>query len=101
MAEIPETLESLRAENAMLRMQLNARAPPRHDAADRLIAELQRSLWDVQQRNLFLEQESHAEHNAIKQAYEVYINKLEEELHRCQVLLKKYTTTTATTPESK
>ncbi|KAH9597223.1 hypothetical protein LSM04_005875 [Trypanosoma melophagium] len=101
MAESPETLESLRAENAMLRMQLNARALPRHDAADRLIAELQRCLWDVQQRNLFLEQESHAEHNALKQTYEGYINSLEEELHRCQLLLKKYTNNDASAPRIK
>ncbi|RNF12468.1 hypothetical protein TraAM80_00321 [Trypanosoma rangeli] len=60
-------------------------------AADRLIGELQRRLWDVLQRNSFLEQESHAGHSALIQNYEGYINCLEEELRRCQELLRQHT----------
>ncbi|KEG14349.1 hypothetical protein DQ04_00511120 [Trypanosoma grayi] len=103
LSEADAECRRLRAENAQMRQRLettarmtNTGAPSdapvmRHetsDAADHLITELQRRLWDALQRNAFLEQNSHAEHNALIQTYEGYIKRLEDELHRCQLLLQ-------------
>ncbi|RNF19694.1 uncharacterized protein Tco025E_03996 [Trypanosoma conorhini] len=104
LAQAQEELRRVQAENEDLRRKLDvvphvaaAGLPegisaPHFEVAgatERLIGELQRRLWDVLQRNSFLEQESHAGHNALIQSYEGYIDRLEKELRHCREQLRQ------------